>query len=187
MEVLKRISRKARIAVGALVLSVSLALGLASLEAQNATDWTMCSSGQILKRGASGWECAAEGGGGGGGDLPANAIVLTLQSACPAGFTEETALAGRFLLGTTEAAADAGSTGGSDAITPAGTVASATTGISVASHSIANTGTSGGNRAFTNNAAADHSVTDPGHTHGFTGEQFDNRPAFAKVIFCRKS
>jgi hypothetical protein len=69
MEVLKRVPEKMRIAAAGLVLSLLLALGLVSLEAQNAADWPMCSAGQILKRGSTGWECATESGGGGGGAL----------------------------------------------------------------------------------------------------------------------
>src|SRR5882757_6173262 len=56
-----------------------------------------------------------------GAQVPAGIIVLTLSSACPAGFTEVSALNGKFVLGTIAANANVGTTGGSSTITPAGT------------------------------------------------------------------
>ncbi len=86
-------------------------------------------------------------GGPGGDPFPTGGIILILSGSCPAGFAEEAGLSGKFVLGTVAANGDIGTTGGSDAITPAGSVSQPT----------------------------------------FTGTEFDNRPAFAKVIFCKKS
>lgn len=57
---------------------------------------------------------------GAAGSIPVGSILLTLGAACPAGFTESTALAGKTLFGTLAANGDVGTTGGSDTITPAG-------------------------------------------------------------------
>ncbi len=50
-------------------------------------------------------------------------ITLILAGTCPAGFTEVAALNGKTLIGTTAANGNVGTTGGSDSIVPAGTVA----------------------------------------------------------------
>lgn len=53
---------------------------------------------------------------GAGGGLPSGLIVLSITT-CPSGFTEVSALSGKFVLGTTDAAGDVTDTGGSDTIT----------------------------------------------------------------------
>jgi hypothetical protein len=188
-----------------------------------------CADGQVLKYSTGAYSCQNDDTGS-GASLPAGAIVLIISGTCPSGFAEETALDARFLLGTLAANSDVGTTGGANSVTPAGTVSqptftgdalaahshgpgtlaadSATTGISVAAHSTAATGTSGGGSRFANAGAAAHTVTDNGHTHAvsgstqsvsagtpsgtvsqptFTGNSQDNRPAFTRVIFCRKT
>lgn len=86
---------------------------------------------------------------GGSGGLPSGLIVLILSGTCPSGFTEVSALSGKFLLGTVAANGDVGTTGGSDNITPAGTnSAPAFTG-----------------QAFSGVINHTHGVTDPGHNH----------------------
>lgn len=52
--------------------------------------------------------------------IPSGAILLVDSGTCPAGFTEVAALAGKTLLGTTVAAANVGSMGGADTVTPSG-------------------------------------------------------------------
>lgn len=173
----------------------------------------------------------------GGAALPSGAIILILSGTCPSGFTEETALSGKFVLGTVAANSDVGTTGGSDNITPAGTnsggAVNAHSGTAVADHAShthtytdviahthtlpvgatddtaapfdradAGTNASGANATTASgstgvatgttagpSATLTHGVTQPSnHTFTqptFTGTQFDNRPAFAKVIFCR--
>lgn len=169
--------------------------------------------------------------------IPAGAIVLTLGDACPTGFTEVSAISGKFVLGTLDAANDVGDTGGADSITPAGVVSSTFTGNAFTavinhthgvtdpghnhtqnahSHGMAE-GTTDGSGTFmdrSNAAAATTAATDAATatnqsaTTGVTaqnpaggvasitpagtvassivGTQFDNRPAFVKVIFCEK-
>jgi len=63
---------------------------------------------------------------GGGTSVPAGAIVFVDTGSCPAGYTEVAALSGRMVLGTTNASANVGTTGGSDNITPAGIVSQPT-------------------------------------------------------------
>ena len=70
-----------------------------------------------------------------GGSLPSGIVVAILTGSCPVGWTEQTALAGYFMLATTTLAGDAGTVGGSDAITPTGTVSQPTfTGSVLAAH-----------------------------------------------------
>lgn len=174
----------------------------------------------------------------GGGGLDAGLIVLSL-TACPTGYTEETSLNGKFVLGTLNGNGDVTGTGGADSITPAGTnsggAVSAHAGTAVADHAshthtytdvVAHTHTQASQTATTGavsswehgvidtsstaaetlptgstgvatgttagpGAALTHSVTQPSaHTFTqptFAGTQFDNRPAFVRVIFCKKS
>lgn len=177
--------------------------------------------------------------GGGSESVPAGSILLIASGVCPAGYTEESALNGKTLIGTLAANGNVGDTGGADAITPAGTnsggAVSAHAGTAVADHAShthtytdviahthtvpvgatddtsapfdradAGTNTSGANASTATgstgvatgttagpNAALTHSVTQPSnHTvtqPTFTGTPFDNRSAFARVIFCRKT
>ncbi len=69
------------------------------------------------------------------GTIPAQGqIFFILSGSCPAGFSEVTALNGKTIIGTLAANGDVGTTGGSDTVTPAGTVAAPTfTGSSVTS------------------------------------------------------
>ncbi len=177
--------------------------------------------------------CAADQGG--GGSVPSGAVVLIVSGSCSstlgAGWSEVSSLNGKFVLGTVAANGDIAAGGGSDSITPAGSVSQpAFTGTpftEVISHThavnitdpghahgqqVRNTstaGTAGAQGANTaNNAAAGttvsattgisattsapaggvSSITPAGTVSQptFTGTQFDNRPAFVKVIFCRK-
>lgn len=70
--------------------------------------------------------------------VPSGAILLVDSGACPSNYTEQTGLNGRMLLGTLNANANVGTTGGADSITPAGTnsggAVSAHSGTAVAAH-----------------------------------------------------
>jgi hypothetical protein len=57
-----------------------------------------------------------------GGALPSGAIVLIDTGACPAGTTEISAMDGKMPLGTLNANANVGTTGGSDTVTPTGAI-----------------------------------------------------------------
>lgn len=57
---------------------------------------------------------------------PSGIIVMTLNAACPSGFTQVTALNGQFLQGTLAANGDVGTTGGNATVTPSGTVSQPT-------------------------------------------------------------
>lgn len=71
-----------------------------------------------------------------GGSLPSGMITMILSGACPVGFTEAVGLSGFGVIGTTTLAGNVGTTGGSDNITPAGTVAAPTfTGSALGTHS----------------------------------------------------
>jgi hypothetical protein len=53
-----------------------------------------------------------------GGGVPAGLITFVITGACPSGWSEVTALAGKTLVGTLAANVDVGTTGGNDSITP---------------------------------------------------------------------
>lgn len=74
-------------------------------------------AGKFLKADGT-WAVPA---GGGGTTFPSGAIILILSGTCPTGFTEVTALSGKFLLGTVAANSNVGTTGGNATITPSGT------------------------------------------------------------------
>jgi hypothetical protein len=57
-----------------------------------------------------------------GSGLPSGLITLVISGACPSGFTEVSALSGKFLQGTLAANGDVGTAGGNATITPTGTV-----------------------------------------------------------------
>lgn len=145
--------------------------------------------------------------------VPSGLIMLSL-SACPSGYTEVTALSGKFALGTLAAAGDVGGTGGSTSYTPAGTnsvpaftgnqvntsavSAGTPTGtVDLASASVtAETGTfveaadAVHTHGFTGDALAahQHTVTATGSISAptFTGTPATIQPPFVKVIFCQK-
>lgn len=54
--------------------------------------------------------------------MPSGAIMLIDSGSCPSGWSEETGLNGKYLLGTIAANADVGGTGGSSSYTPSGSV-----------------------------------------------------------------
>jgi hypothetical protein len=138
---------------------------------------------------------------------------------CPTGFAEATELAGVTLVGTLAANKDVGTTGGSNTITPAGTVSAPTfTGTSfstVINHTHAVTVSAlggatddtsapfpgvdastlittaiGGITATTANPSGGvASITPAGSNSApaFTGTPTDNRSAYVKVIFCKRT
>ncbi len=195
--------------------------------------------------------------------IPTGLVVMSLTT-CPAGFAEETTLAGKFALGTLAANGNVTGTGGADNITPAGTNSTVAftpagtnstaaftpagtvawpagvptaSGASVADHAAhthtftgssnaatpdlltlntASTGVSASGTTGNPSATLTHTVTQPTvawpagvptFTGGagtvpaqtftgsagtvpaetFTGTSFDNRPAFVRVIFCKKT
>jgi len=81
-----------------------------------------CTAGQTVIYDSSG----RPGCGAAAAALPSGATVLVAATACPAGLIEDDSFAGRFPQGTTAAAGDVGTTGGSSSYTPAGTVSQPT-------------------------------------------------------------
>lgn len=92
--------------------------------------------------------------------VPAGSILMVIAGACPATYTEVSALAGKTLLGTTNGAGDVGGTGGSDTLTPTGTVAAPVfTGTSSQATSSDSAGTPAGTNTaptFTGSALGTH-------------------------------
>lgn len=138
----------------------------------------------------------------GGGSIPAGAIVLIVSGTCPAtlgsGWAEETSLSGKFVLGTVAANADIAGTGGSDSITQ---VLNHTHPVSDPGHAHqlkrypTTSGSSSGFTGDTSMSGTPANVTLPlgSATTGVTTQDpaggvssIDNRPAFVKVIFCKK-
>lgn len=108
--------------------------------------------------GIAGWQTNVQG-------LPSGSIVFITSGTCPPGYSEVSALSARTLEFTVAANANVGTTGGSDTITPAGTIASS----SQTKFTTSSTGT------LANTTAA----------RTFVGTSFDNRPAFVRVIGCK--
>ena len=73
--------------------------------------------------------------GGSSEGVPAGANFLIDSGTCPTGYTENTALSGKALIGTIAANGDVGTTGGSDTITPAGTTAAISAGTPAGTNS----------------------------------------------------
>lgn len=138
-----------------------------------------------------------------GGGLPAGGVVLVVSGTCAAtlgaGWAEETTLAGRFVLGTLAANSDIGATGGQDSISQ---VLNHTHPVSDPGHVHLTqryptaTGTSSGFTIDTSMSGtlADNTqpvksvVTGVTTTNPAGGvASIENRPAFAKVIFCKKT
>lgn len=135
--------------------------------------------------------------GGGGESVPAGAILLIKSGTCPTGYTEESDLDGKTLIGTLAAHGDVGTTGGSDTITQ---VLNHTHPVTDPGHThnqgLRNSGTAGTagiqGASTANNATITNGV--PSATTGITTANpaggvanIDNRSAFLKVIFCRKT
>lgn len=143
----------------------------------------------------------------GGGGVPAGAIVLIVSGSCAttlgAGWTEETSLNGKFVLGTVETSADIGGTGGQDSVT---SVLNHTHAVNVTdpghTHLTQRYPTAtGGSSGFTidtsmSGTPANNTLPTASATTGITAStvnpaggvaSIDNRPAFVKVIFCRKT
>lgn len=100
-------------------------------------------------------------------DLTAGDIIIRLSGDCGAGFAEVAGLDGKMLRGTVAANMNQGGTGGSDTITPEGTIDQATfTGEALAGHSHG-VGTYAAD-AHAGTAVADHAS----HTHAATGLTF---------------
>lgn len=102
--------------------------------------FTSCSGTQYL--GADGACHSAAGG------IPSGTITMILSGACPAGFTENSALNGRMLQGTLAANGNVGTTGGSATITPAGTLSAVSAGTPAGTNGAISLGT------FVNTATA---------------------------------
>jgi hypothetical protein len=90
-----------------------------------------------------------------GAGLVTGVTIVITSGTCPTGFSESTALSGKFLLGTVAANSDIGTTGGADSITPAGTTA----------YPANVPGFSGTSFTSIINHTHPVAVTDPGHTH----------------------
>jgi len=131
--------------------------------------------------------------------VPVGGIILIVSGACPAGFAEEASLNGKFVLGTVAASADIGTTGGQDTVTD---VLNHTHPVTDPGHSHVEqrfptaTGGSSGFTADTSMSGTPTAVTQvtQSATTGITTNNpiggvasIDNRPAFIKVIFCRKT
>lgn len=120
--------------------------------------------------------------------LLSGSIVMITSGTCGS-LVEVSALSGVTLEGTVASNGNVGTTGGSDNITPAGTVSQPTfTG---------NVGTTSGNSTTINVTTGAVAVAANGHTHTitptgtvsqptFSGNSFDNRSSFTRVIFCKE-
>lgn len=84
-----------------------------------------------------------------GGGVPAGSTILIASGTCPTGFSEVAGLDGVTLVGTLAAHGDVGTTGGSDTLTPTGTVSQPT----FSGNSVGSSLVSGGTPAGTNSTS----------------------------------
>jgi hypothetical protein len=138
-------------------------------------------------------------GGGSGESVPAGSILLIASGACPTDYTEETSLNGKTLIGTLAANTDVGTTGGSDTITDVINHTHPVTDpghVHVENQNSATTGglTGWGARDTSTNTSAATGYSTASAQTGVTTTNpaggvasLDNRSAFTKVIFCRKT
>ncbi len=162
---------------------------------------SIASTGDCLKV-QSDKSLAPEACGGSGTTIPSGLITFIAAGTCPTGWSEVSALNGKFLRGTLAANDDVGNTGGSDTITD---VLNHTHAVNVTDPGHAHTlqryptatGTSSGYTADTSMSGTPAAVTLPmeSQTTGITAAtanpaggvaSIDNRPAFVNVIFCAK-
>lgn len=182
---------------------VALALSAIVAEPAFAGPWGLdCASGQYLSHDPAtggGVKCVDAPAVVGSG-VPAGAIVLTLSAACPVGYVEETALAGKFPLGTSVAAANVGTTGGQDTITE---VVTHTHPVTDPGHAHAQqrhvtaTGALTGITTAPDTSSSSPGAMGPATASATTGvtvgapagavASIDNRPAFTRVLFCRRT
>jgi hypothetical protein len=126
--------------------------------------------------------------------VPVGAIILWDGAICPTGWTRVSALDGKFLVGDTSYNAAAG---GSNTITPTGTNAAEAAHTHVVSRDgwgeggatpfsgrLLTTDPEGNNQVAANDRTSGAGTS---HNHAFTGDSFDNRPAYATVLLCKKS
>lgn len=101
-------------------------------------------------------------------------LPFTNIGSCPSGFSEATDLDDRFLLGTTFANADINTTGGSNSITPSGSISP------INFTTITNVSLLG--------LLGDAALRTPTSvTPTFTGNAFDPTPQYKKVVWCRRN
>lgn len=163
--------------------------------AQNGDLWSDTTAGTLKRYNGSAWSAV----GGSSEGVPAGSILLIASGACPTGYAEETALNGKTLVGTLAANADIGTTGGSDTIT---SVLNHTHPVTDPGHAHVenqNSATTGsltgwGARDTSTNTQAATGYSTESATTGVTTTNpaggvasIDNRSAFTRVIFCRKT
>jgi len=131
--------------------------------------------------------------------MPAGSIIM-FDVECPSGWTRVTALDGKFLVASSTYSAAAG---GADSITltttnmPAHTHTGTTSSDGAHTHSMvtvsnSNVGTTYVKTAPSGGNGTKNTGSSGSHTHTFTtastgsGTAFDNRPAYATIILCKK-
>lgn len=146
--------------------------------------------------------------------IPTGSILLIDTGTCPTGFSEVSGLSTKTLIGTLAANKDVGTTGGNDNIIPTGTNSVPTfTGNAITftevinhTHAVTSVGSSATGSTTNLTGASDTSSTTATATNPsggvasfqktptgsvsapiFTGNSFDNRSAFVKIIFCKKT
>jgi hypothetical protein len=106
------------------------------------------------------------------------AITLILSGVCPLGTSEVATMNGRMIIGTLAANGNVGTVGGTDTITPVGTVNLGSLAVTAHTSVATRQGTSAGNVVTTGT----HVLTG---TPAFIGTAFDNRSSFIRAIYCR--
>lgn len=120
--------------------------------------------------------------------IPSGLVTLIYSGTCPTGWTEVSELNGKTLIGTISANKDVGTTGGNDTITSvinhSHTLATGTGTTGNFSQVIGTVDTSSGGNGGTPTQTSLGTLTSS-TVNGVAS--IDNRSAFVKVIFCRKT
>jgi hypothetical protein len=104
--------------------------------------------------------------------LQSGMIIALLSGTCPSGFSEATALNGKTVIGTLAANGGVGTTGGSDTLTPAGTISTPTfTGAALSTHTHGAGTLSAAAQTFTGDALGTHSHGVGTYANGTTGSE----------------
>jgi hypothetical protein len=118
------------------------------------------------------------------GGVPSGVELMISSGSCPSGYTEDDSFSGLYVLGTTNAAGNVGTTGGSTSYTPAGTNSAPnfTGGLDTAS---ATTSSPKLVTKSTSGVAEQMTPTGTVSAPAFTGTAATIQPPYEKVIFCK--
>jgi hypothetical protein len=134
------------------------------------------------------------GAGSGSGNVPIGGIILWSGSiaSIPSGYAICDGTGGtpdlrdRFVVGA-GSAYSVGATGGATSVTPAGTLSADASGVEVDDHDFSFEVDSGSGGYASDGQAVSHAVSDPTHSHTFTGSSQENRPPYYALAYIMRT